>query len=64
MSKLSHSCDVTMAQIERAAAIDAGELFRCRLCDAEQIGDPPVCPTDSIGCGVVVVAPTMRGDRS
>ena len=57
VSKLAHSDDAIMAEIERNTAREAGELYHCTICEAEQIGDPPVCPTDSIHCNVVTVKP-------
>ena len=64
MSKLSHSNDAPMAEIERNAAREAGKLYRCTVCEAEQIGDPPVCPIDAIHCNFVIVRPTMGADKS
>ena len=64
MSKLAHSDDASMAEIERNAAREAGELYRCTVCEAEQIGDPPVCPTDAIHCNVVIVKPKTGSDPS
>jgi hypothetical protein len=46
-----------MAEIERRAAQDAGELRRCTLCEAENIVDDPDCPRGGIGCNVVTVPP-------
>jgi hypothetical protein len=64
MSKFAPSDDASMAEIERRAAIEAGELYRCTVCEAEQIGDPPVCPTDAVHCNVVTVKPKMGADPS
>lgn len=50
MSKLAHSNDETMAEIERRAAIEAGELRKCRTCEAENFVDDPDCPNDSVHC--------------
>jgi hypothetical protein len=62
MSKLAHSSDEHMAQIERRAAQDAGELYRCTICEAEQIGDPPVCPRGAPNCNIINVAPTVGAE--
>lgn len=58
MSKLAHSSDEHMAEIERRAAIDAGELRRCTVCEAENTIDNPECPRDGIHCNIVTVRPT------
>jgi hypothetical protein len=59
MSKLAHSNDETMVEIDRNAAREAGELRRCSICEAENISDDPVCPRGGIGCEIETVAPTM-----
>lgn len=64
MSKLAHSCDETMAQIERDAARDEGLLRRCRTCEAENIMDDPECPRGGVGCEFFTVPPTMGSDPS
>jgi hypothetical protein len=48
-----------MDQIERNAAREAGELRRCSVCEAEQIGDDPICPDGGVGCEFYIVPPTM-----
>lgn len=55
MSKLAHSSDTHMAEIERCAAIEAGELTCCTVCEAEGILDPPECPLDCVHCNIVTV---------
>lgn len=55
MSKLAHSNDETMAEIERRAAIEAGELRKCQNCGAEGIIDPPECPLDAVHCNFYTV---------
>ena len=50
MSKLAHSSDAHMAEVERREAIEAGLLRKCRVCDAENIMDDPECPNDAAHC--------------
>lgn len=63
MSKLAHSCDETMQEIERRMAIEDGVLLKCMVCGAENILDPPDCPRGCIGCDVVTVQPSGRRER-
>ena len=63
MSKLSHSSDEFMRQIERDAAIRDGNLRRCTICEAENIVDDPDCPRGAVGCNVVTVRGRMRAER-
>ena len=50
MSKLAHSSEEHMAEIERRAAIEAGELRKCSTCGAEGFVDDPECPLDAVHC--------------
>ena len=50
MSKLAHSSDKYMAEIERRAAIEEGLLRKCRICEAEDVNDDPECPLDAAHC--------------
>lgn len=58
MSKLAHSNDATMAEIERNHARDQGDLRRCTTCSAENIIDDPDCPRGGVGCNVITIQPT------
>lgn len=66
MSKLAHSDDATMAEIERNHARDNGDLRKCRTCEVESIVDDPECPLDSVHCEFFTVQPTatLVEDRS
>jgi hypothetical protein len=64
VSKLAHSNDETMAQIERDAARDEGNLRRCSVCGAEGIVDNPDCPLDGVHCEFYTVPPTVGPDPS
>lgn len=64
MSKLAHSCDETMAQIEADNARENGDLRRCLTCFAQNIVDNPVCRRGGVGCDVITVPPTMGPDPS
>lgn len=55
MSKLAHSSDEHMAALERRAAIEAGELRKCRICEAEGFVDDPECPKDAAHCEIYTV---------
>lgn len=55
MSKLAHSNDETMAEIERREAIEAGVLRKCKTCEAESVMDDPDCPLDSVHCNFYTV---------
>jgi hypothetical protein len=50
MSKLAHSHDGYMAEIERYDAIQAGELRKCKTCGAEACVDNPDCPLNAVHC--------------
>lgn len=50
MSKLAHSSDVHMVEIERREAIKEGLLRKCSVCEAEEINDDPECPNDAAHC--------------
>ena len=63
MSKLAHSSAEHMAEIERRAAIEAGELRRCIVCEAENFIDDPDCPRDGVHCNVITVRP-LPGSRA
>jgi hypothetical protein len=58
MSKLAHSSDEHMAQIERDIARENGDLRRCRSCYAENIIDDPECPRGGVCCDIYTVPPT------
>ena len=64
MSKLAHSNDETMAQIERDWARDQGDLRKCRTCDAENIMEDPECPNDGVHCEFYTVTPQVGHDPS
>lgn len=64
MSKLAHSDEKTMAEIERDTAREDGNLRRCRMCGAENIIDDPECPRGGTHCDFYTVAPTRRPDPS
>lgn len=57
MSKLAHSHEPTMHEIERKAAIQNFDLRRCSTCGAENVIDEPDCPRGGVGCNVVTVTP-------
>jgi hypothetical protein len=58
MSKLAHSDEAGMAELERRAAIEAGELYRCLVCGAENFVDQPDCPRGGVHCVIVQLEPT------
>lgn len=63
MSKLAHSDPRGMEEIEWRKAVEAGEVYRCFTCGAQNFCDPPDCPRGGVHCAIAQLEPTWPVER-